>query len=365
MIRNTRGGRRALLLVLALAALALAAVAAASGVTNGPSAVKGSSADIAVLLPDSKSSVRWETQDRRYLADAFKKAGVSYSIVNAEGDARQQRTQAEQAITNGAKVILLVNLDSGSGAAIEQQAKARNVKTIDYDRLTLNGQASYYVSFDNTAVGRLQGRGLVNCLRASGKLSQRPTIATLNGSPTDNNATLFARGYNSILDPLYQRQLRKGPDQSVPKWDNQEALRIFEQMLQRTGNKIDGVLAANDGLANAAISALKARKLAKIPVTGQDATAQGVQNVLAGDQCMTVYKAIRGQAEASAKLAVQLLRNQKPTGVNGRVDNGTRQVPSVLLGAVAITKANYKILFTDGFLKRGEVCRGQYAKFCR
>ncbi|MBA3244485.1 MAG: substrate-binding domain-containing protein [Actinobacteria bacterium] len=327
--------------------------------------VAAADAQVAVLLPDSKSSVRWETQDRRFLAAAFKAAGVTYSIVNAEGDAQKQRSQAEQALTNGAKVILLVNLDSGSGAAIESLAAARGAKTIDYDRLTLKGRAAYYVSFNNVAVGRLQGQGLVSCLKASGTYSKKPVIAQLHGSPTDNNATLFRQGYQSVLNPLFKNgTFKKGPDQAVPAWDNQKALTIFEQMLARTSNKIDGVAAANDGLGNAAISALKARKLKQIPVTGQDATAQGVQNVIAGDQCMTVYKAIKAEANAAAKLAISLVKGTKPVGVNGKTFDGRRQVPSVLLVPVAITKKNYKILFTDGFLKRSEVCRGAYAKFC-
>jgi len=327
--------------------------------------VAAADAQVAVLLPDSKSSVRWETQDRRFLAAAFKAAGVTYSIVNAEGDAQKQRSQAEQALTNGAKVILLVNLDSGSGAAIESLAAARGAKTIDYDRLTLKGRAAYYVSFNNVAVGRLQGQGLVSCLKASGMYSKKPVIAQLHGSPTDNNATLFRQGYQSVLNPLFKNgTFKKGPDQAVPAWDNQKALTIFEQMLARTSNKIDGVAAANDGLGNAAISALKARKLKQIPVTGQDATAQGVQNVIAGDQCMTVYKAIKAEANAAAKLAISLVKGTKPAGINGKTFDGRRQVPSVLLVPVAITKKNYKILFTDGFLKRSEVCRGAYAKFC-
>src|SRR4051812_44021958 len=240
----------------------------------------GGSADkVAVLLPDSKSSVRWETADRPLLKKAFDDAGVPVTISNAEGDKSAQQQQAEQAITNGAKVLLLVNLDSGSGAAIEADAKSKGVKVIDYDRLTLKGSGDYYVSFDNVGVGKLQGQGLVNCLQKNGPA--KPAIAELNGSPTDNNATLFKQGYDSVLNPLYKAgKAVKVADQSVPDWDNQKALTIFEQMLQKENNKIDGVLAANDGLGNAAISAIKARKLKQLPVTGQDATAEGIQNIL-------------------------------------------------------------------------------------
>lgn len=352
--------------MIALGVVGIAAIGAGASFATASTQVASAQCDVGVLLPDSKSSVRWETQDRRFLDAAIKGAGLNPCITNAENSAQTQRTQADQAITNGAKVLLLVNLDSGSGAAIQNAAKAKGVKVIDYDRLTLKGSGAYYVSFNNVTVGKLQGQGLVNCLKASGQLSKKPVIATLNGSPTDNNATLFAQGYNSVLNPLYKSgTLKKGPDQSVPQWDNQKALTIFEQMLQRTGNNIQGVAAANDGLGNAAISALKARKLPKLPVTGQDATAQGVQNVLAGDQCMTVYKAIKAEADAAAKLAVSLAKGTAPVGVNGKTNDGRRDVPSVLLTPVAITKKNYTILFTDGFLKKGEVCKGAYAKYCK
>ncbi len=154
-----------------------------------------------MLLPDTQSSVRWEQFDRPYLDQAFKAAGISHTIVNAQGDPSTQKTQAEQAITNGAKVILLVDLDPGSGKAIIASAHAKGVKVIDYDRLTLGGGADFYVSFDNTRVGQLQGQGLVNCIKQQGL--SKPVVAELNGSPTDNNATLFANGYNSVLNPLY------------------------------------------------------------------------------------------------------------------------------------------------------------------
>ena len=307
-------------LVLGAAVLALAVPVAACGSDNsdkGDSSSSSSSKDkgsVAVLLPDSKSSTRWETVDRPFLKKAFDAAGVKSTITNAEGDKSAQQQQAEQAITNGAKVLLLVNLDSGSGAAIAANAKSQGVKVIDYDRLTLKGDSDYYVSFDNEKVGKLQGQGLVDCL---GKTNGQ-SIATLNGSPTDNNATLFAKGYNSVVDPLYKDgKLKKAADQSVPDWDNQKALTIFEQMLQKTSNKIDGVLAANDGLGNAAISALKQRKLKQIPVTGQDATLEGIQNILNGDQCMTVYKAIKKETDASAALAIQLLKGETPSDATG------------------------------------------------
>jgi D-xylose transport system substrate-binding protein len=205
----------------------------------------------------------------------------------------------------------------------------------------------------------------VNCLQKDGPA--KPTIAELNGSPTDNNATLFKQGYDSVLNPLYKAgKATKVADQSVPDWDNQKALTIFEQMLQKESNKIDGVLAANDGLGNAAISAIKARKLKQIPVTGQDATAEGIQNILAGDQCMTVYKAIKKEADAASKLAIALAKKQQPAAglVNGQSNDTKRQVPSVLLKPQAVTKDNIGVVFTDGFLKKSDVCTGQFAQLC-
>ncbi len=251
-----------------LVALALTALVVSVAVTTA-SAKRTANADVCVLLPDSKSSVRWETADRPYLAAAFKKAGVSYNIVNAEGSATTQRSQADQCLTNGAKVILLVNLDSGSGAAIEKAAAAKGAKTIDYDRLTLNGAAAYYVSFDNVQVGKLMGKGIVKALTASGKINSKPVIAYLNGGPTDNNATLFKQGYAGVIDPLFKSgKAVKGPDQSVPGWDNQKARTIFDQMLVKTSNKIDAVAAANDGLGNAVVTALAGQEARADPGLG-------------------------------------------------------------------------------------------------
>jgi D-xylose transport system substrate-binding protein len=318
---------------------------------------------VAVLLPDSKSSVRWETVDRPFLKKAFEDAGVEVEIQNAEGDKATQQQQAEQAITNGAKVLLLVNLDSGSGAAIAANAKSQGVSVIDYDRLTLDGDSDYYVSFDNEAVGKLQGEGLVNCIDANG--TKDPQIAVLNGSPTDNNATLFKNGYDGVINPKFDSgDWTEVDDQDVPDWDNQKALTIFEQMLQKSNNQIDGVLAANDGLANAAISALKQRKLEQIPVTGQDATLEGLQNIVNGDQCMTVYKAIKKEADAAAQLGIALAKGETPKAPD-TIDNGSKQVPSVFLEPVAVTKDNVtEYLGEPDFPKKEEICAGKLAAKC-
>jgi D-xylose transport system substrate-binding protein len=354
-----------LALCIGVAALAVTVAACGSNKKSSSSSSSSSSkktGSVAVLLPDSKSSVRWETVDRPFLKKAFDAAGVKSTIQNAEGDKSTQQQQAEQAITNGAKVLLLVNLDSGSGAAIAANAKSQGVKVIDYDRLTLKGTSDYYVSFDNVKVGKLQGQGLVDCLGSK----KGASIAELNGSPTDNNATLFKQGYDSVLKAKYaDGTFKKVADQSVPDWDNQKALTIFEQILQKQSNKVDGVLAANDGLGNAAISALKQRKLPQVPVTGQDATLQGIQNIVSGDQCMTVYKAIAKEATAASKLAIALVKGQTPSGVTAKVNNQSRDVPAILLEPVAVTKDNIKKYIGQvDFPKKEEICAGKLASKC-
>jgi len=361
--------RKGILSIAAASLLALGSLAAC-GDDNGSDSGSGSDGGgktpkIGVILPDSKSSVRWETADRKYLEEAFKAAGVQYDIQNAQGDKNTFQTLADQMITNGATVLMIVNLDSGTGKAVLDKAKQQGVATIDYDRLTLGGSASYYVSFDNVAVGKLQGEGLVNCLTAAN--AQKPVVAELNGSQTDNNATLFKEGYDSVLKPKYDSgDYQKGPDQWVPDWDNAQAGTIFEQMVTQTSGKINGVLAANDGLGNAVISVLKKNKLnGKVPVTGQDATVQGLQNILAGDQCMTVYKAIKKEADAAAELAIGLAKGeQKSTSQTVKDPEGGRDVPSVLLTPVAITKDNVKDVVADGFVTKEELCTGTFAALC-
>jgi D-xylose transport system substrate-binding protein len=346
--------------VAALAVIGVVAATASARVTT-PSA----NAVVCVLLPDTKSSVRYTLFDRPYLAKAFRAAKVSYSIVNAEGDQNRQRSQADQCLTNGAKVILVDALNSGVGAAIENLAAARGAKTIDYDRLVLNGKAAYYVSFNNVTVGKLQGRGVVSGLKAHRLYKKHPVVAELNGAPTDNNAKLFKQGYDSILKPLYNKgTLKKGPDQSVPDWDNQKALTIFEQMLTSTSNKIQGVAAANDGLANAVIQGLKHHGLKPIALSGQDATPQGVQWILAGWQTMTVYKSVRAEAAAASNAAIALLKGKK-VKTNAKINNGSRNVPSIFLKPVTITRKNYKLLFKQGFVKKSQVCVGTFKKYCK
>jgi D-xylose transport system substrate-binding protein len=332
------------------------------------SIVQAQSVDIAVLLPDSKSSARWENDDRRFLSQAFDAAGVSYSIVNAENDKNTQATQADAAITNGAKVILLVNLDSASAAAIIAKAHDAGVKVIDYDRLTIEGPgADAYVSFDGEAVGRLQGLGLVLAIQEAE--IENPRIAFLNGSPTDNNATLFNRGAHQILD-LFLNDPSTGwtkvDEQWVPDWDNTQAQTIFEQMLTASGGGIDAALAANDGLGNAVATALQNQGLPYIPTSGQDATVGGIQNVLSGRISMTVYKAIRAQAQAAAAVAIAMAKGEDTSGLlTAVVNNGTNDIPSVLLTPIGVTTDNIKeTVIADGFRTWEEICVGEFEQFC-
>jgi len=357
--------RRGIIALAAAGLLAVTGLTACGGDDGDSGGTSSKKPKIGVILPDSKSSARWETADRKYLEEAFKAAGVDYDIQNAQNDKNAFQTIADQMLTSGVTALMIVNLDSGTGKAVLDKAKNQGVPTIDYDRLTLGGSASYYVSFDNVAVGKLQGEGLVKCL--TDMKATKPVVAELNGSPTDNNATLFKEGYDSVLKPKYDSgTYTKGPDQAVPAWDNTQAGTIFEQMLTQTGNKIDGVLAANDGLGNAAITALKRVGLnGKVPVTGQDATVQGLQNILAGDQCMTVYKAIRDEANAGAALAISLAKGE--TVNTGQVVNdpeSKKDVPAKLLTPVAITKANVKAVVDDGFVTKADLCTAAYAAAC-
>ena len=358
---------RAILLGAVLVALA-AAVAGCGGSSNKSSATTGASGgggggkiEVCALLPDTKSSTRYTLFDAPYLTDAFKQAGVSAQVLNALGDAQKQKSQAQQCLAKGAKVILLDQLNAASGTAITNLAVQQGAKVIDYDRLVVGSKASYYVSFDNVRVGKLQGEGLVKGLEAP-TTSGTPVVARLNGGITDNNAKLFKQGYDSILNPLFASGKFKAAtagDQWTD-WDPIKGRQIFDQMLARNNNSIDGVLAANDGLAGSVVASLKAHGLQPVPLTGQDATPTGVQFILAGWQTGTVYKSVRKEADAAAAAAIAIVKGKTVPGVNGTT-SGTK---SILLTPVWITKKNYQLLFDDGFLKKSQVCTGPYAKYC-
>jgi len=347
-----------------LLALIGVAVAVAALASAAPARVATHHATVqaCALLPDTKSSTRYTLFDAPYLTAAFKTAGVSAQVLNAQADPQRQKSQADQCLASGAKVILLDQLDPASGAAITNDAVGQGAKVIDYDRLVVHSKASYYVSFDNVKVGKLQANGLVAALKANGTYSNHPVIAELNGGIQDNNAHLFKQGYDSVLNPLYKSgTLKKAASgDQWTDWDPNKGLTIFEQMLAKNSNNIQGVLAANDGLAGAVISALQNHGLKPIPVTGQDATPTGVQYIIAGWQSGTVYKAIKPEAQAAAQAAISIIKGNA-VKTNGKV-SGT---PSILLTPVWVTKANYKILFTDKFVKKSQVCVGKYAQYCK
>lgn len=314
---------------------------------------------IGVILPDTKSSVRWESADKPALEAAFKKANVDAVVQNAEGDADKMQTIADSMITDGVTVLAIVNLDSDSGAAIEEKAAKQGVKTIDYDRLTLGGSADVYISYDNSKVGALQGEGLAKCLG-----DKDADVIYLNGSPTDNNATLFAKGAHDVLDA--NAKYKNVAEQAVPDWDNDKAVTIFEQLYTKVDGKVDGVYAANDGLAGGVISILKKNGQAgKVPVTGQDASIEGLQNILAGTQCMTIQKSARGQAGALAEAAIAMVKGEKPK-TTGTVqdETGKRDVPAILLDPVSIDKSNVQAVVDAGDLKASDICTGDFAKLC-
>lgn len=309
---------------------------------------------VGVILPDAASSARWETADRPFLEAAFNAAGVEYDIQNANGDKAKFATIADQMLNSGVQVLMLVNLDSPSAAAVIKKANDQGVPTIDYDRLTLAGNANYYVSFDNVAVGTKIGEGLVTCMQANG--NDAGPVALLNGSPTDNNATLFKEGYETVLKGA---GYTIAADQSVPDWDNTKAGTIFEQMYTKADGDFIGVAAANDGLGGATIAVLDKNGVAgKVPVTGQDATDEGLQRVLLGTQCMTVYKAIKAEAEAAAALAAAIVKGEEPAGVNGSVEDTEtgEEVSAVLLVPEAIFPENVKDVVADGFTTAENLC---------
>ena len=350
--------KRSLVIGAALAAVTLGVAACGSDSSTGGSSSSGgdttaaAAGSVGVILPDSASSARWETADRKFLTEAFDAAGVKADIQNANGDKSKFATLCDQMISS-VDVLMIVNLDSATGAACQKKADAQGVKSIDYDRLTLGGSASYYVSFDNVAVGKAEGDGLIKCMQANGDKSG--PVALLNGSPTDNNATLFKQGYEKALtDAGYTI----ADDQSVPDWDNTKAGTIFEQMYTKAKGNFVGVNSANDGLGGAVAAVLKKNGVGgKVPVTGQDATDEGLQRVLLGTQCVTVYKAIKAEADAASKLAIALAKGEAPTVAGVTKDTeGNRDVPSELLIPVAVFPENVKDVVADGFTTAAKLC---------
>ncbi|HKB93934.1 MAG TPA: substrate-binding domain-containing protein [Gaiellaceae bacterium] len=355
-----RAGRTGLVLALCVG---VGSLVVSAGATAGVAAKKAS-VQVCVLLPDTKSSVRWVQFDAPAMKAAFKAAGVTASINNALNDPLKQKAQAQACIASGATVVIETSLDNGSAASIEKLFTSKGGKAIDYDRQVSGGSASVYVTFDGKAVGKAQAKGVIAGMKKNGTY-KGGTVAELWGGQTDQNAFWFKSGNDAVFNPLFKKgTLKKGPQQFVPDWDANNAATIFSQMLVKTSNKIQGVLAANDNIAGAVIADLKAKHLKPLPLSGQDASVGGVQNIISGWQTGTVYKYVPDEANAAAAAAVALIKGQKPK-TNGYRMNGKKKEPTLALPVIWITKSNYKRLFTDKFLKKSDVCVGTFKKYCK
>ncbi|GHF39120.1 D-xylose transport system substrate-binding protein [Amycolatopsis bartoniae] len=352
-------------------ALALTACGANSSSGGSGSGDQGGSSNggpkVGVILPETATSARWAGFDQPMLQAALTKAGLSPIIENAQGDNQKFSQYADSMLSQGVKALIIAAPSGDVGATVEQKAAQQGVPVIDYDRLNLGGSANYYVSFDNTKVGELQGQALADALKGK----QGAQVIEIEGSPTDNNATLFHNGQENIVGPLYTSgALKKVASQAIDGWDNQKGGQTFEQLLSANGGKVDGVLAANDGLAGAIITVLQKNGLAgKVPVTGQDASAAGLTAILAGTQYSTVFKPIQQEADAAAQLAAALVKGDtasadKIATASSSDPKNNRTVKSVLLQPQTITKQNVKLVVDQGYVKASEVCTAEVAAAC-
>jgi D-xylose transport system substrate-binding protein len=324
----------------------------------------GGGGKIALLLPESKTA-RYESQDRPNFEKKVQELCSDCEIIysNADQDAAKQQQQAEAAITQGAKVMVLDPVDAASAGAIVQRAKQSDIPVISYDRLITDADIDYYISFDNEQVGKLQGESLVKKLTDD---KAQGDIIMINGAPTDNNATLFKKGAHSVIDTS---DYKVAKEYDTPDWSPDKAQQEMEQAITAVGKDgFVGVYAANDGTAGGAIAAMKGQGIdpKTIPTTGQDAELAAIQRILIGEQYMTVYKAIKPEAEQAAELAVQLAKGETPPAPEDKVDNGMKQVPSILLTPVAVTKDNINdTIIKDQFWSVDEVCTSKYAAACK
>jgi D-xylose transport system substrate-binding protein len=341
------------------AAPASSAAAPASSAAAG-GALDGKGAKVGIILPDTTSSPRWVTADPTALKADCTKYNLACNIQNAGGSAAKMQTIARQMEADGVKVLMIVDLDAASGAKIEQEAKANGVIPVDYDRLTPGGGDALYVSFDNTKVGVVQGTTLTQCAQV--KALKSVQYVDIDGAPTDNNATLFAQGYDSVLSkqPGWTRVAKQ-----TGQWDAPTAGRVFNTMLGAHPN-IKAVMVANDTMAGAVITDLKRQNLnGKVAVSGQDASAEGLQHIMDGDQCFTIYKASTLEADPAIKAITQLVNGQAPTTNGTVIDPQTKQkVPSILATPVAVTKANVALPINDGYTPKKTVCTGAYVAKC-
>ena len=368
----TGNPRRAWLTVVAmlLAALTLAACGSdddeGGGGGGGGGDGGGDSGAIALLLPESKTA-RYESQDRPNFTKKLKELCSDCELIysNADQDAAKQQQQAEAAITKGAKVMVLDPVDAASAGAIVQRAKQSQIPVISYDRLITDADIDYYISFDNEKVGQLQGESLTQKLEEDGK---KGSIVMINGAPTDNNAKLFKEGAHSVID---KSGFKVAKEYDTPDWTPDKAQTEMEQAITALGKDgFVGVYAANDGTGGGAIAAMKGAGIdpASRPTTGQDAELAAIQRILAGDQCMTVYKAIKPEAEGAAQLAVALVQGKQPPGglVNMKTDNEKEQVPSVIIPVVAVTQDNLMdTVVKDGLWTASDICTKAYAAACK
>ena len=329
--------------------------------------------NVAVILPDTVSSARYVEFDAPYLTKSLQLAGLKssqFTVQNAQGSDATELSDAQTAITKGASVLIMDPLDSTVGASIEKYAAAHGAVVIDYDRLTLGGSRKYYVSFNNVKVGNLLGQGLVSCV-AAWKV-KKPNVLVMYGDPTDNNATLFAQGYNAILNPKFKSGAWKSVGKAAGTWDPPTALSEFQQQFTAHPN-INALLSPNDENAAPIITYLQRKgvKPHTFPVTGQDATLIGLQNVLAGYQCGTVYKPIYLEAQAAVALAMYLRAGKTPPAglTNGAttLDVKTHQkVPSVLLTPTWVTTTNMNsTVIADKFVPAKQLCTSKYAAACK
>jgi D-xylose transport system substrate-binding protein len=359
-------GRTTKVAAAAAAVFAAVAIAACGDDDNdggGGGGGGGKSGTVALLLPESKTA-RYETQDKPNFEKRLKAKCPDCDLIysNADQDAAKQQQQAEAALTKGADVLVLDPVDAASAAAIVTKAKQQDVPVISYDRLVSNSDLDYYISFDNEQVGRLQATSLKD------KMGDKGTIVMINGDPADNNAKLFKAGAHSVFD---KSNLKIGKEFDTPTWSPDKAQQEMEQAITALGKTgFQGVYAANDGTAGGAISAMKGNGIdpKKIPSTGQDAELAGIQRILAGEQYMTVYKAVKPEAYDAADLAIALVRGEDaPSGlVNQSTDNGKEKVPSVILTPVAVTKDNVQdTVVKDGYWTASQICTPAYAKYCK
>ncbi len=331
---------------------------------GGSSGGGGGGGSIALLLPESKTA-RYESQDRPNFEKKVKELCSDCDIIysNADQDAAKQQQQAEAAITKGAKVLVLDPVDAASAGAIVTRAKQSQIPVVSYDRLITDADIDYYISFDNEQVGKLQGEALVKKLKDDGA---KGSIVMINGAPTDNNAKLFKDGAHSVID---SSGFKVAKEYDTPDWSPDKAQQEMEQAITALGKDgFVGVYAANDGNAGGAIAAMKGNGVdpKTIPTTGQDAELAGIQRILIGEQYMTVYKAIKPEAEQAAELAVQLAKGETPPAPKDKVDNGMKDVPSILLTPVSVTKDNINdTIVKDQFWSVDEICTGKYAAACK